>query len=148
MSDLEEIERLRRHVAELTERESNALQAESNIARQFLEVQDEWSYDRAAQAELESIRIELELPDQHGTTILAAIRQLTGADESPQVRLLRRRVAELVESEEKAWQTVSKLRVELGTTAGLRRQVAELGAQLEQGRLDDPPRPYVGGLDD
>ncbi len=41
------------------------------------------------------------------------------------------RVAELVESEEKAWQTVAKLRVELETTARLRLRMAELEKELK-----------------
>ena len=59
-----------------------------------------------------------------------------GSEQLAQIRELKAHIAEFVESEEKAWQTVAKLRVELGTTDRLRMEIINLKLELaEEKRL-------------
>ena len=67
---------------------------------------------------------ELEIANHtHGESMSKIAGELQSAVDAED--RLESRVAELVESEEKAWQTVAKLRVELETTARLRRRLAD-----------------------
>ena len=66
--------------------------------------------------------------------MLDAMEELEGERDE-----LKGRVAELVESEEKSWQVVAKLRVDLETTHRLRVRIAELEAAQQPRSMADAP---------